>query len=81
VQQESTIVTVVPYAVTPKDPSHALLVQVMDDVLPKKRTTGNIEVYLLTFYFLIKDIYINAPCLVIPPLGEMTIVPETLLIQ
>ena len=50
-QQESTIVTAVPHAVTPKDPSYALIVQVMDEVLSKKRTTGNIKVPLLTFYF------------------------------
>ena len=57
-QQESTIVTVVPYAVTPKDPSYALIVQVMDEVLPKKRTTGNIEVPLLILYFfLIRHLY------------------------
>lgn len=48
-QQESTIVTAVPHAVTPKDPSYALIAQVMDEA--KKRTTGNIKVPLLTFYF------------------------------
>ena len=49
VQQESTIVTAVPLAVTPKDPSYALIAQVMDEVLPKKRTTGNTITHILLF--------------------------------
>ena len=48
-QQESTIVTAVPLAVTPKDPSYALIAQVMDEVLPKKRTTGNTITHILLF--------------------------------
>ena len=49
VQQESTIVTAVPLAVTPKDSSYALIAQVMDEVLPKKRTTGNTITHILLF--------------------------------